>query len=147
MKKSVRFPKYMFTGSGLIIALIVFLFINSNERSKREVSYLTNPQIGDVYHIKDIDEPTEYKYTLWRAEELFEDSMYVTANVYSYNKMPKTLLAEDGFSSTYYVIDKSSLMDLYEKGELIKVQREYTENSGFTRIIQEQADSLQVSEN
>ena len=145
LKQSVKFPKYMFSGSGLVLALVVALFINADQREKREIEYLNNPQVGDIYHLKDKDEATEFKYYLWKAEEIFNDSMYITANAYNYDGIPKALLAEDGFFETYYVVDKKDMMDLYENGDLVKVQREYDELSGFNRRVSVQPDSLQVS--
>jgi len=142
MKQSVKFPKYLFSGSALLIALFAFLFINSNIREDREYGYLKNPEVGDVYHFKDSDEPTEYKYYLWKAEELFEDSLYISTNGYAYNQVPTSLLVEDGFYDTYYVIDKNALLELYESGDLVKIQREYNESSGFNRVLHYEMDSL-----
>ena len=147
LRQSVRFPKYMFSGSGLLLALIVALFINADQREKTEIEYLKNPQVGDIYHLKDNDETTEFKYYLWKAEEIFEDSLYITANAYNYDGIPEVLLAEDGFFETLYVVDKKSLMELYEEREMVKVQRKYAEKSGFSRKISAQADSLQLTNN
>lgn len=145
MKQSVKFPKYMFSGSALLIALLAFLFINSNIQEDREYGYLVNPEVGDVYHFKDKDESTEYKYYLWKAEELFEDSMYISTNGYAYNQIPASLLVEDGFYDTYYVVHKNALLELYESGDLVKIQREYSDNSGFNRGIHYDNDSLPLS--
>ena len=147
LRQSVKFPKYMFSGSGLVLALIVALVINADQREKREIEYLTHPQVGDVYHLKDHEEETEFKYYLWKAEEIFTDSIYITANAYNYDGIPDALLAEDGFFETLYVVDKKSLMELYEEGEMVKVQRKYGETSGFSRRLSSQADSLQLTTN
>ena len=147
LKQSVKFPKYMYSGSGLVLALIVALFLNADQREKREIEYLANPQVGDIYHLKDNDETTEFKYYLWKAEEIFDDSLYITANAYNYDGIPDALLAEDGFFETFYVVDRKSLLELYEEGDMVKVQRKYGEQSGFNRMMSDQADSLQVTNN
>jgi hypothetical protein len=143
MKKSVKFPKYMFSGTAIILAFISYMFISSRMESDRELEYLTTPTVGDIYHLKDKDEPTEYKYYLWKVQELFEDSIYISANGYVYNYIPDKLMEGDGFYDSYYVIEKGKLKELYETGDLVKVQRGYSEQSGFDRILYEEpADTL-----
>jgi len=88
-----------------------------------------------IYHLKDNDVSTEFKYYLWKAEQIFDDFLYITANAYNYNSIPEALLAEDGFTEILYVVDKKNLMMLYEQAEMVKVQRKYEEASGFNRVV------------
>ena len=92
LKKSVGFPKYMFLGTVLLLTLIAYLVIDAHLDDKKELSYLVNPQVGDVYHLIDKEEPTEYKYYLWKAQELFADSIHISANGYAYNMVPTRLM-------------------------------------------------------
>jgi hypothetical protein len=145
LKKSVRFPFYMFSGMAVIIAFIAYLFINSAVEEKKELGYLSIPEVGDIYHLKDNEEVTEYKYYLWKAEEVFDDSLYVSQNAYTYNMIPEELMEKDGFVESYYVIKKKLLQELYDSGELVKIQRGYGEYSSFSRVIPEELDSLSSS--
>ncbi len=147
LKKSVSFPKYMFMGAILMVSFVTFLMIKSYLDDKEEYSYLTNPQVGDIYLLVYNEAHSEYKYYLWKAEKLFADSLYISANAYSYNMIATELIDGDGFYNSYYVIDKKDLLDLYEKGELVKVQMEYASGSGFDRILIEDEESLQSTIN
>lgn len=142
LKKSVKLPYYMFSGAAIIAVVIAYLFINSAIDEKKELGYLSIPEVGDIYHLKDNEEKSEYKYYLWKAEEIFDDSLYVTQNAFTYNMIPEDLMEEDGFVESYYVIKKNLLQELYDSGELVKIQREYGEFSGFSRVIPEVVDSL-----
>lgn len=145
LKKSVSFPKYMFLGSALLLAFVAYLVVDSHLQDKKELSFLTHPEVGDVYHLIDKEEVTEYKYYLLKAQEVMGDSMAVSANGFAYNMVPKELMAGDGFYKTQYMIDKKSLMELYESGELVKVQREYNNGSGFDRELDEEEAILEAA--
>ena len=136
LKKSVRFPRYMFSGSAIVIAFIAWMFVSSKMEDNRELEYISNPQVGDIYHYKDVEEPTEYKYTCWKAVETFGDSLYIIQNAFGYNMIPKKFEPEDAFVDYYFVVDKSSLQELYESGEIVKIQRDYSESTGFNRIME-----------
>lgn len=136
LKKSVKFPKYMFSGSAILIAFVAWMFVSSKMEDSKELEYLSNPEVGDIYHYKNADEPTEYKYSLWKTVETFEDSVYIIQNAFGYNIIPSKLEDEDAFVDYYFVVDKNSLTEMYESGEIIKVQREYSESSGFNRIME-----------
>jgi len=43
---------------------------------------------------------------------------------------------DDAFVDYYYVVDKSSLIELYESGEIVNIQRDYSESTGFNRLIE-----------
>lgn len=142
LKKSVRIPYYMFSGAAIIAAFVAYMFINSSVEEQKEIAYLSIPEVGDIYHLKDNEELSEYKYYLWKAEEVFDDSLYITQNAYSYNMIPEELKEGDGFVETYYVIHRNFLKELYDSGDLVKIQRGYGEFSGFGRALPEVVDSL-----
>lgn len=54
-------------------------------------------------------------------------------------------MEKDGFVESYYVIKKNLLQELYDSGELVKIQRGYGEFSGFSRVIPEVLDSLSAT--
>ena len=142
MKKSVKLPFYLFSGLGIIVAFVAYMFVNSSIENKMELVYLSNPEKGDIYHIRDTEETSEYKYYLWKVDEVFKDSLYISQNAYSYNGLPEQLLDDDGFYDTYYVIDRSALEELHDSGELVKIQRDYGELSSFNRTIHHEMDSV-----
>ena len=141
LQKSVKVPYYMFTGLMLGIVFVAYMIAAFLVDKNREASLLASPASGDIYTIMDKEESSEFRYYLWKAEEVFEDSMYVTQNVYFYNMVPEMMVEDDGFIDLQYVVDLEDLQQLYEDGELVQIRREYTEFSGFDRMIHAQLDT------
>lgn len=143
LKSTVKFPFYMFSGIGLIAVLIaVFAFMGFQDNQKME-GYLENPQANDIYFLYDKEEPSDYKYYLWKATEVKGDSVYVTFNSFHYNYEPTSLESEDGFYEMSLAMHKVSLKELYDKDELRTVQRGFKSGRGFDRIIEFTEEDLQ----
>ena len=137
LKKSVRYPLYMYSGLG-VIALIVIGFMAvafmSNQRYKK---YLETPQVNDIYFLENSNETSEFAYYLWKVIVVEGDSVHVSPNAYQYNSLAITKLEpEDGFYDVFYTYHKNQLKELYDTDVLKKVVRGYSEQSGFDREIE-----------
>lgn len=133
LKSSVKSPWYLYIGAilvGLFIAYIVYI---SNQNSQQKQDYINNPQIGDVYLLKDLQEPTTYNHYLMKTVDTQGDSLLVVFNSYSYNGIVDKLDSRDGFYDIMYIIHKDELKEMDESGELKKIFREYSSYSGFDR--------------
>ncbi len=135
LKKSVPTPKYLFSGLVILALGAAYLGYAGNENTKKELSFLEQPQAGDVYRNYDETETTEYKYYLWKVADVIDDSVYVSPSSYSYNGLPTKLEPEDGFYDAYFAVHKDLLIEMYDKGEIKSVLREYAPETGFDRMI------------
>lgn len=143
LKSAVRIPKYLFVGLGLLVLAIGFISYSSNESSRKEAAYLANPQVGDVYVLKDLNTTEEYNHYLLKVNEVVDDSLWVSFSSYSYNGIVSELDPADGFYDIVYAIHKSELYKYEESGELKKALRDYPATAGFDRVIEYQLpDSL-----
>lgn len=135
LKSQVRLPFYMYSGIGIITALILFFAVQGIVDEQKFKKYLDHPQTNDIYYIYDKDEPSELKYSLLKVIEVLEDSVYTSPNSFGYNYEPSQLMAEDGFYDVHYSMHKSEILELFETDVLRKIQRGYKTSSGFDREI------------
>ena len=136
LKHAVPTPKYLFAGLGLAVIFSGFMFFQIPKDNAMETEYLEHPVIGDVYKLKDLEEPSEYKYFLWKVAMIADDSVYVTPNSYNYNQLPAKLDPNDGFyENLAFAFHKQELMELRDQGEIKKVVRNYTDVSGFNKVL------------
>ena len=143
LKSTVSTPKSLFSGLLLLAVAVVFFSFRSYQNEQLEQSYLENPQIGDVYVLKDLEESSEYKHFLMKINEIESDSLWVSFNSYSYTDIITELDPRDGFYNYEYSIHRSALDEFQQTGELKKIIREYTASAGFERIIEyDQVDTL-----
>lgn len=138
LKGAVSTPKYMFAGSILLLLAVAYFTFLGISSSQQESSYIEDPQIGDVYVLKDYDEETRYDHYLLKVEDIVEDSLHVSFNAYSYDRVVSRLDSEDGFYDVWYAMHKDQLNVYDESGELKKVIRDYSSYSGFNRVIEYQ---------
>ena len=136
LKHAVPTPKYLFAGLGLAVVFCAFLFFQIRQDNALENEYLQYPVVGDVYKLKDPEEPSEYKYFLWKVAMIANDSIYVMPNSYNYNQLPTKLDPNDGFyDNVAFAFHKDELMELRTQGELKKVVRNYSDISGFNKVL------------
>lgn len=136
LKRSVRAPLYMYSGIILIILAIAYVSYNIKATEQQYLDYIDNPQANDIYHLYKEDEPTEYKYSLWKVTEVAGDTVYVSPNSFQYNFIPSKLEDEDGFFDVQYIMNKSDVRDLFEEDVIRQVDRGFKAGSGFERQIE-----------
>src|SRR5690606_25185008 len=96
-------------------------------------NFLQEPLAGDIYILKDNDEPSTYKYYLLKVKAIEEDSLVVSYNSYTYNGIPDKLEPEDGFYDFGVKIAKSHIRTMDGKGEVKKIIRDYGDAEGYNR--------------
>lgn len=144
LKSSVPTPKYLFSGLVVIALLVGYLTYAGGVKQKETADFFENPNIGDVYTLKDETEPTEYKYYLWKVVDVTEDSLFVSYSSFSYNGKVKNLDPEDGFFDVYYGLDRELVREMKTKKEIVDIVRDYSESTGFNRTIHYQLDSMSM---
>jgi len=133
LKKKVRIPIWMFSGSGLVAGLIFYGIITSFISVQKELGLLENPEVNDLYYFYDEDETTEYKYYLRKVMQVRGDSVDIAPNSFQYNWEATALDSEDGFYDIYYTLHKQDLIDLYNDDVIRTVKRGLPEGNGFER--------------
>lgn len=147
LKSAVPIPKYMFAGLMLLVIGIGALMYSNNRDKSNELTYLENPQIGDVYVLKNMESTDEYNHYLLKVNDVVDDSLWVSFTSYSYNGVVTQLEPEDGFYDIMYPMHKDGVKAYKASGELKKVIRNYTTSAGFDRIVPYVAsDSLVLEE-
>ncbi|TRX54279.1 zinc-ribbon domain-containing protein [Fulvivirga sp. M361] len=136
LKNSVSTPKYLYSGLIIIVLAIGYFSFAGSQAKKMEQAFLEEPMEGDIYKNIDKTEETTYKYYLWKVAKVENDSVFVSPSSYSYDGIPTKLEPEDGFYNFSYAIHKNELRDMYEKGEVKKILRDYDgESTGFNRVV------------
>lgn len=147
LKAAVSIPKYLFSGAILIVLFASWITIGIIQDNQKEKSYLEEPQVGDVYLIKDSDEPSEYNHYFLKVGNVTEDSLWVSVSSYSYNGIVEALDPADGFYDIMYSIHKDFIKEYNASGAMKKVIRDYDSYSGFDRVVEYQLpDSLDLGE-
>ena len=133
--KTINIPVFYLVGLTIIAAFSACLFSVTYQANRIAMSCLEKPEPGDIYVFDDKDESSEFRYSFWKADQIFEDSIYIVKNVYAYDVVPNIMIEDDAFIDTHYMIKKSVLKSLYQNGSITNVMRHYSKNSGFDRLI------------
>ena len=136
LKSAVGIPKYLFSGLVLIVLLVGYLTYTVNQNAELKQAYIDNPQIGDVYIIEDTEETSEYNHFLLKVSDIVDDRLWVSFSSYTYNGIVQELDQADGFYDIMYSMHKNGLQEYDQTGELKKVIRDYTPETGFDRVIE-----------
>ncbi len=136
LKGAVKIPWWMFSGLGMVLILITFVFVNEFFDGQERSSMISSPEVGDVYVIHDLEETSEYDHYLMKVLTATDDSLYVTVTSYSYNGVVNQLDPKDGFYDISYAIHKGEIARQDESGELKRVYRDYSAYSGFDRVVE-----------
>ena len=135
-----RTPIYLFSGVFLVICLITWITINSQNVSKQKSALVSSPQVGDIYCMRSEENSSMYYYL--RVARLNSDSVFLYPNVYEYSIPVSTLDKADHFISLEIYYKKSDLNLLLDNGGINSVKREYKESSGYNRILKPEDDSV-----
>ena len=141
LKSSVRTPWYLYFGLIAIVVLIGVFQIQGIFDGRKDKEMLENPQVNDVYHLFNPDEPTTYKYSFLKVTQVVGDSVHVAPNSFGYDGRVYQLDYQDGFYDIYYSYHKSELLNLFQEDKIIDISREYTNGTGFNRELVYTPDS------
>lgn len=122
LKDSRKRPIWHYSGLGLLLAIILFLYVNAQQHKKDVAEYITMPLKGDVYDIK-LDDGD---YTLYAVQAVTKDSVFVYMNDYKTNY--KTGLNEidqlENYSKDIFGFSKLDIKTLYDTKHIVDVTRD-----------------------
>jgi hypothetical protein len=123
IKVRTKKPIWMFSGLGVIAALILLVMYSNAKRNKMKAELLLAPISGDVYSIKkDID-----TYTLIKVDKVRGDTIYIKPHNYETDKSSGLFkLKKKGdfeYAENTYPILKGELKQMFDKGDIIDIER------------------------
>ena len=123
-KSKIKSPLYMYSGTVLVIAAIVYFYFQSGEMDKQYEEYIQNPQKDDILLIHQPNDSSRFSYSFLKIKKIDGDTVWASQNAYSYDRYLFELDSTDGFYErieTAYM--KSSLIQMFEENEILKIQR------------------------
>lgn len=133
-ESKARTPFYLYSGAILVGLAVLVLVGGIAWESFQSKGYITQPQIGDVYEIRQ-KEPIEGTYSFVRVMRVDKDSVVLCENNNIYSVSGSTFDKEDYFSADKKMMcSKADLKDMYDKKIIVGVNRDYSDESGFNRI-------------
>lgn len=131
-----KIPFFLYTGLILIGGFIASMFGLSAFVSYQQSEYTKQPQVGDVFEIKNIGEKEFISYYFLRVNTVNSDSIKFYRNHLLYLESTSKFEDNDFFEKDDTVsISKKVIQDMDEKGNIITVQRTYGTNAGFNKIL------------
>ena len=126
LKATVKPPWYLFLGSIILTLIIGLLVVQSISRKNIYSSYLENPQVSDIYALRNAYETPENKYELWKVINVKEDSIDMSVSIFKYRYIPNQLKPEDLFFDNYITYHKNTMLEFLKNGTIAKVSRGMT---------------------
>jgi hypothetical protein len=121
LKYKSKIPIWQFSGLGLLTFLIIWLIISIKTERVRELDFLTNPKIEDVYEFK-----TENRhYSTFKIIKIDSDSIYVSQNEFETDKMSAVneIDKDENYSDFHYGISRNELEKMYDDKEIFDINR------------------------
>jgi hypothetical protein len=121
LKSSVRPPIWTFTGMFLIAGLVSWSFYTSGKNADNNKLYISSPQVGDIYEVK-----TESKaWTLFKVKEVNADTVFILFNKFEVDKLTGLykIKKDENFEAEATPMIKSTLLDMFNNGEIYDVER------------------------
>jgi hypothetical protein len=117
-------PIFHFTGIIIIVLLIFWAFYQSSATEEKELEYLAQPQIGDVYRTEGSN--SSY-YTTAKVTEIVGDSIYLIFNEYEVNK--RSAVHELDIPNNYKIENTEGFLleeikGLYEENIIYQIDRD-----------------------
>lgn len=148
LKSSVKHPWYAFSGLTIILLAIIFFNIQGYVQKKELKELVDNPAVGDIYLLKETNPiETGSLYGFAKVRLITEDSIYCSSNVYLYSTYVTQMSSDDGFVIETEAYSRNHFILREENDMLIKVFRDYNENSQFNKDIDMYGDDLAESSN
>ena len=127
-------PIYLYSGLILIATAILFL-VNANLNTQKEKrKFVDNPQVGDVYRIRD-EQNKSTEYYFLRISKINGDSIFTYHSNLVYNGFVYKLNDDDFFSKEEELLfTRAELKKMLDDDEIEAVERDYSDSEGFNRI-------------
>lgn len=120
LKSASRIPIWMFSGALLLILLIGYMTVQENKRKEASAKMIEAPAVGDVLEVK----TKEKQYTLTKIIEIKKDSIFLVSNNYQAGDVSGlNSLKDSTYGTEVSYISKADLKALFDKGEILNVDR------------------------
>ena len=121
LKAETKVPLWQFSGLGVIAILAVFITYQSGENSKKQLEYLANPAVGDVYEYK----TANGQYSTYKVVNVSADSVFVSPNEYETNKMSgiNEIDKETNYSEYSFGISRTDLKQMHTDHDIYDINR------------------------
>jgi len=122
LKSESKTPLWQFSGLVLLAVLIPFVIYTSKKNDKKELEYIQNPVIGDVYTY----ELEDGNYSTLKVNNVTFDSVFILQNDYEINKSHKTykIDKEENYSNEAYGIPREEINSMYLEKTILSVDRD-----------------------
>lgn len=133
-EEQVRKPFFLYTIPLLIILGISGVFAAVSYNNYTNHKYIHDPKLNDVYKVS-TSRNTFSSFYFLKVVKVEKDAVGVLNSKYEYLFEPEKLSPEDYFikeDSNYY--SKAQLIKMADSNEIISVERNYNEASGFNRV-------------
>jgi len=120
-KSEARRPIWHLLGIIIITIIVAFFTFLITTNTNREVEYIANPVVGDVYRCNtDVK-----KYTTLKVTDVKEDSIYFLKNNYSFSTRIgiEKIDLDSCYNAEVSVMSKAVLKKLYDLGTIYNVNR------------------------
>jgi len=113
-------PVWYWSGLGVIAMIIGLVVFTGSQHKKDVITYINDPQVGDIYEYK----PNEY-YSLLKVTSVSNDSIFVISNDYEIERQSKLYKIDKtkNYTTKPYGISKERIKDLFESNEILDVNR------------------------
>ena len=126
-----KIPFYLYSGVILAGLFLVFLAGVSLWGQRERAMYIAEPKIGDVYLV----DGKADEYNFLRVKRVTGDSVIACYNHLTYLTFPSSLSSGDYFDTHNEVgYSKAGIKQLYDKGTIETIYRDYDEATGFNRV-------------
>jgi hypothetical protein len=120
LRSNARIPIWMFSGSLLFVLILAYWQLEDRVQKKNSAQLVSAPAIGDVLEVKN----KEQQYTLTKIIDIKKDSIFlISSNYQSTEKTGLAALKDSSYSNEISFISKADLKALYDKGDILKVNR------------------------
>ncbi len=123
LKKGTTIPIWQFAGLFIILIAVAFFSFTNYQSEQNKLSYLDNPQKGDIYTHR--IEEGEYNYTTFKIVEVEKDSIFIILNDYGVNVPSgvEEIDKEENYSPTVFAMAKENVKLMYQKEEIYDIER------------------------
>ncbi len=126
-----RTPMYLYTGILLIAGLIIYGLLGNMKNQKQKREFVYNPNIGDVYLIRQDDNNSTAYYFL-KIQDINSDTISLLHGAMQYDRIVTTMLDKDYFvKDDMWRLLKSDLITYLDSGYINSVERYYNIDSKF----------------
>lgn len=122
LKGITKAPKWTFVGLAIIGVLIAIGTYNSSKKAEENKTFIAAPRMGDVYKVK----TEENNYTLYKVTDVVGDTVSIVFNKYEINKGSQMykINKPENFGTDTVMILRSSLVEMFEKNEIMDITRD-----------------------